>query len=304
MNARALPSLWSIVLAGGAGRRLLDVTGGVPKQFWQPQGRSSLLDQTLARVAALSAPSRTLVVIRAEHAMLADAAGVAQRAHVVVQPADRGTGFAVLAGLAAMPGHGADQIVVVTPSDHGMRDTSRFRSDLLRAASAIASGRTSMVVIGAAAFEPASDYGWLTLASRPGGRGADGLRDVVGFVEKPPPADAVRLLAAGAVWNTLVFVARADALLAMYDRSLPELARAARECLAAPPPSRVDRLCELYGRFGAVDFSRDLLTAARGVTALTWPASMGWTDLGTPARLSRWLQRADDGAARRALAAS
>jgi choline kinase len=29
---------WTVVLAAGAGRRLAEVTGGVPKQFWRAAG--------------------------------------------------------------------------------------------------------------------------------------------------------------------------------------------------------------------------------------------------------------------------
>jgi hypothetical protein len=39
------------------------------------------------------------------------------------------------------------------------------------------------------------------------------------------------------------------------------------------------------------DFSRDILAPARDLAVVRWPAKVGWTDLGTPARLTEWLGR-------------
>jgi mannose-1-phosphate guanylyltransferase len=45
---------WTIVLAAGSGRRLARITGGIPKQFWSPPGGTTLLEQTLRRMAPLA----------------------------------------------------------------------------------------------------------------------------------------------------------------------------------------------------------------------------------------------------------
>ena len=59
MSTRMETQLWSVVLAAGSGRRLSDLTGGTPKQFWRPTGSTSLVEETLARLAPISPPERT-----------------------------------------------------------------------------------------------------------------------------------------------------------------------------------------------------------------------------------------------------
>ena len=48
-------SPWVIVLAAGAGRRLANVTGGVPKQYWPYDGQHSLLDIRSIQIAPADA---------------------------------------------------------------------------------------------------------------------------------------------------------------------------------------------------------------------------------------------------------
>ena len=86
----------------------------------------------------------------------------------------------------------------------------------------------------------------------------------------------LRLFDAGAVWNTMVLVARALTLLQLFRRHLPELSRA------------FEATHVRYDRLPRADFSRDLIARAGGLFVRTWPAEMGWSDLGTPDRLGRW----------------
>ena len=65
-------NLWSIVLAGGDGSRLSQITGGfegraVPKQYCSVKGGPSLLRQALRRARAVAGPDHTTVVVAAEH---------------------------------------------------------------------------------------------------------------------------------------------------------------------------------------------------------------------------------------------
>ena len=83
-------------------------------------------------------------------------------------------------------------------------------------------------------------------------------------------------------------VARARAIRRLYERHLPQLAVLFREYLRLPAPARQEFLARRYADLPRSDFSRDLLTPARGLTVSAWPASMHWSDLGTPERLERW----------------
>ena len=94
--------LWSLVLAGGDGRRLQSLTTdrhgvSIPKQYCSLQGGASLLRLALARAARVAAWERIVTVVAEKHATwwkaeLADLPAT----NIVEQPANRGTAPGIL----------------------------------------------------------------------------------------------------------------------------------------------------------------------------------------------------------------
>ena len=279
--------LWNIVLAAGAGRRLASVTGGIPKQFWSVDGGRTLLEDTLRRSAPLAPPAQHVVVVdRAHEPYVTALPQLAQSNRVVYQPRDRGTAVGVLLGLMDVVAAAPDALVLLTPADHGVRRPHSFVAGVRRAALEIDAGRRQVVLFGATPTEAVGDYGWIT----PGApcAGNDAFRPVTAFSEKPALDTARRLFESGAVWNTMVLLARASALLELYRQHLPSLIDSFLPALSMSAPERPAVLQEQYDQVPAADFSRDLLTHAGGLSVYTWPAALGWSDLGTPDRLARW----------------
>jgi mannose-1-phosphate guanylyltransferase len=280
--------LWSVVLAGGAGRRLASVTGGVPKQYWRPGGGPSLLDATRARTAPVAPSTRTVLVVDRSHAGYLAESMAASVGHVLFQPGDRGTGAGLYLGLLPVLDAHSDAIVLVTPADHGIAQPHRFRSTVLEAAATVQRGDVDVMLFGAEASEPCTDYGWIV----PGGPAGPGrsarFRRVLGFVEKPPLEAARALHRSGALWSTLVIVARAAAIVQLFRRLVPDAAALFDAAARVGGAARDARLADAYASLAPVDLSRDILTAAGELAVTVWPASIGWTDLGTPERLRQW----------------
>jgi mannose-1-phosphate guanylyltransferase len=133
-----------------------------------------------------------------------------------------------------------------------------------------------------------SDFGWIT-PDAGGLRGVSDFRKVAAFVEKPPMPEALTLYSSGAVWNTMVVVARAARLLERFYQHLPLHADVLMTAHAIEAPRREVFLREWYPELPTRDFCRDLLTPSPGLCLFTWPAAMGWSDLGTPDRMRDWL---------------
>lgn len=286
IRAEMRGNLWSVVLAAGAGHRLSSVTGGVPKQFWRPDDGPSLLESTLDRLEPICPPARTLVVVGGTHReYVRQWPDYRRRGRILLQPQNRGTAAGLLLGLLPVVAADPDGVVVVTPSDHGVRNQDLFRRGIMKAI-AHAQHPGGVILFGVEPNAARDDYGWITLSEAP----AHGsIRPVRSFVEKPDLESARRLLAEGAIWNTLVMVARARVWIDLCRQQRPQLTQVFEQALTLPRDARHIFLDEQYLGMEAVDLSRDVLTNVRGLWGYRWPASMGWSDLGTPERFSRWV---------------
>src|SRR5207253_5128670 len=132
--------LWALVLAGGDGTRLRELTrlisgAPIPKQYCRILGDRSLLEATLARVAPLVPRERTVVIVNRGHLELAWSQLAALPAqNLLVQPGNRDTGPGVLFSLLALARRQPDATVAVFPSDHHIGDERRFRAHVARMA--------------------------------------------------------------------------------------------------------------------------------------------------------------------------
>jgi mannose-1-phosphate guanylyltransferase len=278
-------SLWVIVLAGGSGSRLQSVTGGVPKQFWRPDGTQSLLESTLERFAPLTVPDRRLVVVDDSHRKYVTSDVPDRAARLVFQPENRGTGAGLLLGLVSVLTNDPDAVVLVTPSDHGVRNEGLFQDACAKGVDHIRA-HGGVLVFGVRTDHPGADYGWLSVLPQSSG---SRIVAVSQLIEKPAPAVARNLFASGALVNTSILVARGLTLLDLYRSTVPDVGAPFVGALTVPSEYREQFLRSRYGRLGHADLSRDVLARARGVSAYNLPGEIGWTDLGTPTRLQEWL---------------
>jgi hypothetical protein len=90
----------------------------------------------------------------------------------------------------------------------------------------------------------------------------------------------------------------------MFGDLVPELARAFRTVLRLPATDRTAFLADLYRDLPVADFSRDVLSRASRLSTYVLPASIGWSDLGTPERLREWQNRTTAGRQRSAVIAA
>jgi mannose-1-phosphate guanylyltransferase len=285
--------LWTVVLAGGDGVRLRQLTRALhgeecPKQFAMIHGGRSLLQSTLARARNWSAPERTVVVVAEERESMARAQLRGRGpVELVAQPHNRGTGPGLMLPLAHVLARDPDAHVVVLPSDHYVRREAPFAQSIRHA---VAASREQVALVGAVPDHAETQYGWISPAGR---RGAErGL--VARFCEKPGAALAEQLLAEGALWNTFIMAGSARRFASLASEHLPEqwaLFDEYARVIGKENASSVLRA--LYDRMPVADFSKDLLQKAHPLHLVPL-LECGWSDWGTPERVLESLRHHSD----------
>lgn len=259
-----------VILAGGAGTRLWPLsTIERPKHLLPLLGDRSLFEQTLDRFGEhFLAP--IIVANRAQEGDLGELAGDA--AAIILEPCKRDSAAAI--ALAVAHSRDADELLLVCPSDHHIRDVAAFHTAIGLAKPAAEGGQ--IVTFGIEPDHPATGFGYIAA-----GEGA-GVRPVARFVEKPPLERAEQMLAEGGhYWNAGIFLASARTWREELERHAPAILGAAREALGSGiidgPVIRVDEAAFAQSPAKSIDYA--VMELSERVSVV--PVSMGWSDIGS-----------------------
>jgi mannose-1-phosphate guanylyltransferase/mannose-6-phosphate isomerase len=288
-------SLVPIVLAGGTGTRLWPLSReGYPKQFLVLQGNQSLLQQAALRLQDFGAAcvgdvtssfelQAPIVVGNEKHRFLildqlreVDC----QPAAVLLEPTGRNTAPAVtLAALQAIRAH-SDAVLVVTPADQTVTDTTAFTRALQQASAAAVGG--ALVILGIPPNRPETGYGYIQAeASIDSGKPAPVRR----FIEKPDAETAARFLVEGGYsWNGDIFVLLASTWLAALEGFRPDILAATRSAFEARREDgvfvRPDATAFSAVPDESVDYAVLQQCPGSDFEVLMVPLDAGWSDLG------------------------
>lgn len=268
--------MYAIIMAGGAGTRFWPLSRRRrPKQLLSLFGGKPMIAETVDRLEGLIPPERVLVVT---NEVLADAVREALPSvpaeNVLSEPMGRNTAPCIaMAAAAVRSAAGAEEVMVVLPADHFIRDVDAFRATLAAAANEAEGG--AIVTLGIEPTKPETGYGYI----RCGSPLSEGVREVDRFVEKPDHATAMTYLQDGNyLWNSGMFCFRVDRILGEFSAQLPALAAEVDPIASALERRDASALREVFERIEPVSIDYGVMEGAEDVRVL--PASFGWSDVG------------------------
>jgi len=297
------PNTWALVLAAGEGSRLRSLTtppsgASVPKQFCSLYGGPALLHEALRRAQSLTVGARTCVVVAKQHRCWWEGALKSLPAeNVIVQPANRGTAVGILLPLLHILSRDPEAKITLLPSDHHVRREDVLSAALRDALEQLDWRSQETLLLGIQPDEPDPELGYIV----PGASDGRGALTVARFVEKPSQSAARELIDAGGLWNAFIVVSSGLALLELFRKRIPGVVTAMIAALErdrfarSPGPATI----ELYETLPVIDFSRDIVAGQESHLRVLAVRPCGWSDLGTPKRVSEALRRTPRPEARR-----
>jgi mannose-1-phosphate guanylyltransferase len=277
---------YAVIIAGGSGTRLWPMSRTtLPKQLIPLIGGRSLLEIAVARLEGLLPPERCFVCAGQTHAeAIVGALPQLGAGQFLGEPCGRDTLNAVGFSAAVLARRDPEAVIGVFTADHVIEPVDRFREIVAAGYAVVERHPETLLTFGIAPTGAATGYGYLEL----GEAFEASARRLRQFREKPDIETARQYVAAGPerfLWNSGMFVWRADTLLDCIRRYLPEnYAGLMRIADAWDGPRRQGVLEEVYPALKkiSVDYavmepaSRD---AAVAVAAI--PMTLRWLDVGS-----------------------
>lgn len=274
----------NVILCGGSGTRLWPISRTLmPKQFVKLFNGNSLFQLTTARNFKMC--DRQLIVSNAEQYFLAidqiEEMNLEEySANYLLEPVGRNTAPAIALSCFSLD---PDEIVLVTPSDHLIKNEEAYLEAVNRAKELALEG--NLVTFGIEPEYPETGFGYIE---------ANG-EDVTSFKEKPDFKTAQAYVDAGNYyWNSGMFCFKAGVFLEelkQYTPNIYETSLLAYENANNSKMTRIshDDMCNIPEE--SIDYA--VMEQSQKVKVV--PSSIGWSDLGSFDALYDELPKDTDG---------
>jgi mannose-1-phosphate guanylyltransferase len=201
--------------------------------------------------------------------------------NILIEPAQRDTGPALIFGLAQVHAHDPEACVASFWADHLILDITAFSETLAAAFTAVEAQPSRLVIMGATPTKPDTTLGYIHKGEAEGD-----LYRVKSFVEKPDSSTAAAYLQSGDyLWNVGYSIVQTGVFMEEVVRLNPEHAQVITNLyttLAAHyeyPEEKLKALAHLYEQLPKT--SIEYLYTQKVKDIFVIPTDMGWSDIGT-----------------------
>ncbi len=280
-----MPKIIAVIMAGGVGTRFWPRSREkTPKQLLEILGRGTMIQNTVRRLEGFVNIHDVLVVTnRTQKAMVLKQLEHLPEENVLVEPVGRNTAPCI--GLAALHARQLDAsaVMIVLPADHVIQDEDEFKR-VLRLAVDTAHESDNLLTIGIKPTHPETGYGYIQMIMEDGALNpyhAKGVYKVKTFAEKPNVQTAERFLASGDfLWNSGMFICRADTMLREIARCLPDLNGELMKIAPTIGTALYQSVLEkAYGIIRGISIDYGVMEKAQKVYVI--PGEFGWSDIGS-----------------------
>lgn len=287
-----------VVLSGGAGSRLWPISRELsPKPFMHLNSEYSMLEETYQRCLAISSLKGILTVTNANFFHQTEAAFTKSqlgstsksKSRYILEPMGKNTAAAItIAAFDIAHNHTEEDVILILPSDHHIRNPSEFVACVKKAESLAKEG--AVVVFGIKPTTPETGYGYIQTNGD----------QFIGFIEKPNLQTAKEFLASkNYLWNSGMFCFTCKTILDEMKTYRPDIFDAAQKVYKAKLQNSTESYDTVH--FSSSDFDQipaesiDYAVMEKSQKISFVSCDMGWNDVGSWTAVSDISQKDSSG---------
>ena len=286
---------YALLMAGGVGERFKPLsTPEYPKQFHDLLGKGkSLLQLTYDRFNSFTDTDHIFIATNKRYASI-----VRSQLHdtstenLILETFKRNTAPCILFAALKLYQKDPDAIMIVSPTDHRIENSTGFAEDLLQAIE-FCSSNDALLTFGITPDLPRTEYGYINF--EPSGKP---IKKVLRFVEKPTITKAQAFLENGQyLWNSGLFIWSVRSILkafTVYQPQMVDLFKTTSNLWNSEEERHFMNNQYPNAENVSVDFG--IMEKADNVFVL--PASFDWSDIGSWKSLYDILPKDHKGVAR------
>lgn len=286
-----------VIMAGGIGSRFWPMsTPERPKQFVDVLGTGrTFIQMTVDRFKGiLPAENVWVVTSQAYKDIVAEQLPEVPCGNILLEPCRRNTAPCIAYAAWRIKSIDPKATIVVSPSDHLVLDTPEFQR-VVKSAMDFASTSDAIVTLGMKPTRPETGYGYIqTDMSCPSARNKEIYR-VDSFREKPDLATAEKYIRKpNMLWNAGIFIWNVSTIVNALRVYAPEINEVFENLLPLYGTDKEqEAINENFPKCESISVDYAILEKSEEIYC--FPASFGWSDLGTWGSLRENVKRDNNG---------
>jgi len=271
--------VFAVIMAGGVGSRFWPRSREKsPKQLLKIFGDRTMIQNTVDRLDGFVELKNIFVVTnKMQKEEIIKQLPEIPTENIIEEPFGRNTAAAIGLASVLIRKIDRDAVLVVLPADHIIREKEIFQA-ALQSAALYADKEKGLVTIGIPPSRPETGYGYIQIDET---ESEENIFKVLTFAEKPNYDTAVNFVASGDfLWNSGMFVWRADTILSEISLHMPELSKSLENIASAEGTSSFEKtLLDEYGQLRSVSIDYGIMEKSHKV--FLTKGKFTWSDVGS-----------------------
>ncbi len=284
--------LCALIMAGGRGTRFWPLsTEEKPKQFLSLLGNETMLQMTYNRINKLVPRERIFISTGVKYRdLVLDQLDDISHENIIVEPESRNTSACICLSSMFIKKQVGDCDIVVSPSDHLIKDDNEFIITVNEAVSFLKENKNGIITFGIRPSRPEIGYGYIRSDLNSMSR----VKRVDCFVEKPNYNTAIEYVRNGNYyWNSGIFVWNVDVILSLIKEFLIDTYNALSPILDISSDRYLEFVNKNYSLTDSISIDYGVMEKYNNIFVVE--ARFGWDDVGSWSSVDRYGEKDNNG---------